>query len=48
MATRPFLPAPITTDGQTDLAAADTAITTVAAELGVPATFTAAEFYRTA
>lgn len=37
-----------TTDGQADLAAGDRAITAVAAELGVPATVTAAEFYRTA
>jgi len=36
-----------TTDGQADLAVGATAITTVAAELGVPATVTAAEFYRT-
>ncbi|MGN5376929.1 ABC transporter substrate-binding protein [Streptomyces lasalocidi] len=43
-----FIAPYFTTDGQTDLAAADTAITTVAAELGVPAAFTAAEFYRTA
>ncbi|MFE5586845.1 ABC transporter substrate-binding protein [Kitasatospora sp. NPDC056531] len=42
-----FIAPYFTTDGQTDLAAADTAIATVAAELGVPATFTAAEFYRT-
>ncbi|WP_329182931.1 ABC transporter substrate-binding protein [Actinacidiphila glaucinigra] len=37
-----------TTDGQADLAAGTTAITTVAAELGVPAAVTAAGFYRTA
>ena len=37
-----------TTDGQVDLAVADAAITAVAAELGVPASVTAAEFYRTA
>jgi ABC-type nitrate/sulfonate/bicarbonate transport system substrate-binding protein len=37
-----------TTDGQADLTAADHAITKVAAELGVPATVAAAEFYRTA
>ncbi|MQY39975.1 hypothetical protein SRB17_80040 [Streptomyces sp. RB17] len=37
-----------TTDGQADLAVGDAAITAVAAELGVPATVTAAEFYRTA
>ncbi|HTI23408.1 MAG TPA: ABC transporter substrate-binding protein [Kutzneria sp.] len=36
-----------TTDGQVDLGVADAAITAAAAELGVPATFTAAEFYRT-
>jgi ABC-type nitrate/sulfonate/bicarbonate transport system substrate-binding protein len=36
------------TDGQADLAVGATAITAVAAELGVPATVTAAEFYRTA
>ncbi|MEU8976700.1 ABC transporter substrate-binding protein [Streptomyces monashensis] len=36
-----------TTDGQTDAAVADSAIATVAAELGVPAGVTAAEFYRT-
>ncbi|MFE0509571.1 ABC transporter substrate-binding protein [Streptomyces sp. NPDC058964] len=42
-----FIAPYFTTDGQTDLAAADIAIPTVAAELGVPATFTAAEFYRT-
>jgi NitT/TauT family transport system substrate-binding protein len=37
-----------TTDGQADLAVGDAAITAVATELGVPAAFTAAEFYRTA
>ncbi|MEU7764712.1 ABC transporter substrate-binding protein [Nocardia sp. NPDC049190] len=37
-----------TTDGQADLTVADTAITAVATELAVPATVTAAEFYRTA
>jgi hypothetical protein len=37
-----------TTDGQADLNIGATAITTVTAELGVPATVTAAEFYRTA
>jgi ABC-type nitrate/sulfonate/bicarbonate transport system substrate-binding protein len=36
-----------TTDGQADLAVADTAITAGAAELGVPETVSAAEFYRT-
>jgi hypothetical protein len=35
------------TDGQADLAVGDTAIAAVATELGVPATVTAAEFYRT-
>ncbi|MFE5139385.1 ABC transporter substrate-binding protein [Streptomyces fagopyri] len=34
-------------DGQADLATAETAVKAVAAELGVPATFTAADFYRT-
>jgi ABC-type nitrate/sulfonate/bicarbonate transport system substrate-binding protein len=43
-----FIAPYFTTDGQADLAVGDTAITAVAAELGVPATFTAAEFYRTA
>ncbi|MFJ4518735.1 ABC transporter substrate-binding protein [Streptomyces sp. NPDC088816] len=37
-----------TTDGQADLAVGDSAIIEVAAELDVPATVTAAEFYRTA
>jgi NitT/TauT family transport system substrate-binding protein len=37
-----------TTDGQADLAIGAAAITAVAAELGVPATVTAAEFYHTA
>jgi hypothetical protein len=37
-----------TTDGQADLAASAAAITAVAAELGVPAAFTAAGLYRTA
>ncbi|MFB7328419.1 ABC transporter substrate-binding protein [Streptomyces sp. NPDC056190] len=36
------------TDGQADLAVGDSAIIEVAAELDVPATVTAAEFYRTA
>ena len=36
------------TDGKADLAIGDAAIDAVATELGVPATFTAAEFYRTA
>ena len=36
-----------TTDGQVDLVVGANALTAVAAELGVPVTFTAAEFYRT-
>ncbi|MFC4007470.1 ABC transporter substrate-binding protein [Nonomuraea purpurea] len=43
-----FIAPYFTTDGQADLAVGDTAITAVAAELGVPVTFSAAEFYRTA
>ncbi|MFF7191650.1 ABC transporter substrate-binding protein [Streptomyces sp. NPDC008222] len=43
-----FIAPYFTTDGQADLAVGATAITEVAAELGVPATVTAAEFYRTA
>jgi ABC-type nitrate/sulfonate/bicarbonate transport system substrate-binding protein len=43
-----FIAPYFTTDGQADLAAGATAITAVAAELGVPATVTAADFYRTA
>jgi NitT/TauT family transport system substrate-binding protein len=43
-----FIAPYFSTDGQTDLAAAEAGLTAVAAELGVPATFTAAEFYRTA
>ncbi|MFC4534965.1 ABC transporter substrate-binding protein [Sphaerisporangium dianthi] len=43
-----FIAPYFTTDGQADLAVGAAAITAVAAELGVPATFTAAEFYRTA
>ncbi|MBV2155111.1 ABC transporter substrate-binding protein [Kitasatospora sp. SUK 42] len=43
-----FIAPHFTTDGQADLAVGDSAITAVAAELGVPATVTAAEFYRTA
>lgn len=43
-----FIAPHFTTDGQVDLAAAATAVTAVATELGVPATVTAAEFYRTA
>ncbi|MFL6120040.1 ABC transporter substrate-binding protein [Actinophytocola sp.] len=41
-----FIAPYFTTDGQADLSVADAAITAVAAELGVPATVTAAEFYR--
>ncbi|MFE4415587.1 ABC transporter substrate-binding protein [Streptomyces sp. NPDC056821] len=43
-----FIAPYFTTDGQADLAVGDSAITEVAAELDVPATVTAAEFYRTA
>jgi len=43
-----FIAPYFTTDCQADLNIGATAITTVAAELGVPATITAAEFYRTA
>jgi NitT/TauT family transport system substrate-binding protein len=43
-----FIAPYFTTDGQADLAVGDKAITAVAAELGVPAGLTAAEFYRTA
>ena len=43
-----FIAPHFTTDGQADLAVGATAITAVAAELGVPVTVTAAEFYRTA
>ncbi|MFJ9586185.1 ABC transporter substrate-binding protein [Streptomyces acidicola] len=43
-----FIAPHFTTDGQADLAVGDSAITEVAAELDVPATVTAAEFYRTA
>ncbi|MFB7493522.1 ABC transporter substrate-binding protein [Streptomyces sp. NPDC056161] len=43
-----FIAPYFTTDGQADLAVGDSAITQVAAELDVPATVTAAEFYRTA
>jgi ABC-type nitrate/sulfonate/bicarbonate transport system substrate-binding protein len=42
-----FIAPYFTTDGQADLAVGDTAISAVAAELGLPATFTAADFYRT-
>ncbi|WP_411146641.1 ABC transporter substrate-binding protein [Streptomyces sp. x-80] len=43
-----FIAPYVAIDGQADLAVGDSAITAVAAELGVPATVTAAEFYRTA
>jgi hypothetical protein len=43
-----FIAPHYTTDGQADLAVGATAVAAVAAELGVPATVTAAEFYRTA
>jgi NitT/TauT family transport system substrate-binding protein len=43
-----FIAPHFTTEGQADLAAAGTALAAVAAELGMPATLTAAEFYRTA
>jgi NitT/TauT family transport system substrate-binding protein len=43
-----FIAPHFTTDGQVDLAVGATAITAVATELGVPATVTAADFYRTA
>jgi ABC-type nitrate/sulfonate/bicarbonate transport system substrate-binding protein len=43
-----FIAPYFTTDGQVDLAVGANAITAVAAGLGVAATFTAAEFYRTA
>ena len=42
---RSFIAPYFTTDGQVDLAVAESAIPAVAAELGVPATFTAAELY---
>ncbi|MEV4574288.1 ABC transporter substrate-binding protein [Nonomuraea jabiensis] len=42
-----FIAPYFTTEGQADLAVGVTAITAVAAELGVPATVTAADFYRT-
>ncbi|MPY48162.1 ABC transporter substrate-binding protein [Streptomyces acidicola] len=42
-----FIAPYFTTDGQADLTVGDSAITAVAAELGVPATVTAAKFYRT-
>ena len=43
-----FIAPYFTTDGQADLTVGATAITAIAAELRVPATLTAAEFYRTA
>ncbi|MFF7986269.1 ABC transporter substrate-binding protein [Streptomyces sp. NPDC007901] len=43
-----FIAPHFTVDGQADPAVGNRAITAVAAELGVPATVTAAEFYRTA
>jgi hypothetical protein len=43
-----FIAPYFTTDGQADLAVGTTAITTVATELGVPTTITAAKFYHTA
>ncbi len=42
-----FIAPYFTTDGQADLAVCATSITGVAAELGVPATVTASQFYRT-
>jgi NitT/TauT family transport system substrate-binding protein len=45
---RTFIAPHFTVDGQVDPTVAGPAITAVAAELGVPATFSAAEFYRTA
>jgi ABC-type nitrate/sulfonate/bicarbonate transport system substrate-binding protein len=42
-----FIAPHFTTDGQVDLAVGDAAITAVATELGVPATVTSAEIYRT-
>jgi ABC-type nitrate/sulfonate/bicarbonate transport system substrate-binding protein len=42
-----FIQPYFTTDGQADPAVGEAAITAVAAELGVPADFTAEEFYRT-
>jgi ABC-type nitrate/sulfonate/bicarbonate transport system substrate-binding protein len=42
-----FIAPYFTTEGRVDLAVADKAVTTVAAELAVPATVTAARFYRT-
>ncbi|MFS4096677.1 ABC transporter substrate-binding protein [Streptomyces sp. AF1A] len=42
-----FIAPHFTTDGQADLAVGEAAITAVAAELGVPATLAATDFYRT-
>ncbi|MGH3781202.1 MAG: ABC transporter substrate-binding protein, partial [Pseudonocardiaceae bacterium] len=42
-----FIAPYFTTDGQADLAVGATAVAAVAAELAVPATVTAADFYRT-
>lgn len=42
-----FIAPHFSTDGQADLATGAAAITAVATELGVPGSFTAAEFYRT-
>ena len=42
-----FIAPYFTTDGHADLAVGDAGIAAVAAELGVPATVPAAEFYRT-
>ncbi|MFQ3555558.1 ABC transporter substrate-binding protein [Streptomyces gramineus] len=42
-----FIAPYFTVDGQADLAIAETAIASVAAELGVPVSFTADEFFRT-
>ncbi|MEU8795362.1 ABC transporter substrate-binding protein [Streptomyces sp. NPDC048643] len=43
-----FIAPHFSTDGQVDLAVGDAAITAVAAELGVPVTFAASDFFRTA
>jgi ABC-type nitrate/sulfonate/bicarbonate transport system substrate-binding protein len=43
-----FIAPYFSTDGRTDLNTAQTGLTALATELGTPATFTAAEFYRTA
>jgi hypothetical protein len=42
-----FIAPHYTTNGQADLAVGDSAIAAVAAELGVPVTLNAADFYRT-